>query len=88
MPISDYFLELTIPFDRTGGFATANMAFATSSKTGQFFSRIQVYRRVGPCPFDKRFSFVEYVVGGSVFKSLAGTLFVEAAQAAVSYARR
>ncbi len=57
-------------------------------KNRTVFLRIQVYRRVGPCPFDKRFSFVEYVVGGSVFKSLAGTLFVEAAQAAVSYARR
>ncbi len=36
--------------------------------------------RVELCCFGQRLSFVEYVIGGLVVKSLVGTLFVEVAQ--------
>ena len=39
-----------------------------------------MYFRVGLCRFDKRFSFEEYVVEGSVVKPLARAFLVEAAQ--------
>ena len=39
-----------------------------------------MYCRVGLCRFGQRFSFVEYVVGGSAVKSLVRALFVEVAQ--------
>ena len=51
-----------------------------SVKSGQFFSRIQVYCYAGLCRFGERFSLVEYVVGRSVIKSLMGAFLVEVAQ--------
>ena len=39
-----------------------------------------MYCRVGLCRFEQWLSFVEYVVGGSVVKSLVRPLFVEVAQ--------
>ena len=39
-----------------------------------------MYCRVGLCRFGQRFSFVEYVIGRSVVKSLVRPLFVEVAQ--------
>ena len=43
-----------------------------------------MYCCVGLCRLGQRFSFVEYVVGGSVVKSLVRPLFVEVAQVVVN----
>ena len=42
-----------------------------------------MYCRVGLCRLGQRFSFVEYVIGGSIVKPLVRALFVEVAQVIV-----
>ena len=50
-----------------------------------FFQRFQVYCHAGLCRFGQRFSFVEYVVGRSVVKSLV-SVFAFVTPPACSYA--